>query len=365
MKITNQNGLTLIEIMVALVIGLILTAGAIQLFIGNQQTYRSETALAGLQQNGRFVMETLAKDIRMIGYSGCTSRENITMNYIANATPPQDLTGNNAELAGSDAQGSGAWLPLRPAGMTTMATDMAALTQNTTDTLTIQRAHQCGAALTSTVLDTDNTVPIFAPNQCNFQANNPIMITDCTRTDIFQIDTNVTDIGPVENMTFSAAANTATKLSNTYETTSFVYRLLSNTYFIAPSQIDPTVAAANAEPAIWMARWNPDNTIGMQDPTDFQYVEIVDGIEDMQITYGTDTGGDEYAETYVTANNVLDWTTVRSIRISLLLRSADNITIQPQTIFFNGQNRNALPGPQDNRLRVVYSSTVSIRNQLK
>jgi type IV pilus assembly protein PilW len=67
----RQTGLTLIEIMIALLIGAFLLGGVLQIFLGSKQTYRMQDNLAKLQENGRFAMEFLAKDIRMAGYWGC------------------------------------------------------------------------------------------------------------------------------------------------------------------------------------------------------------------------------------------------------------------------------------------------------
>lgn len=64
-----QRGLTLIEILVALVISLFLTAGVIQLFIGTKQTYRFHDALSRIQENARFALDSMTMDIRMAGYS--------------------------------------------------------------------------------------------------------------------------------------------------------------------------------------------------------------------------------------------------------------------------------------------------------
>jgi type IV pilus assembly protein PilW len=63
-----QHGLTLVEILVALVLSLLLIAGVIQLFIGSKQTYRFYDALSRLQENGRLALDAMAMDIRMAGY---------------------------------------------------------------------------------------------------------------------------------------------------------------------------------------------------------------------------------------------------------------------------------------------------------
>lgn len=64
----HQHGLTLIEIMVALVLSLFLIAGVIQLFLGSKQTYRFHDAASRLQENGRLALDTMGRDIRMAGY---------------------------------------------------------------------------------------------------------------------------------------------------------------------------------------------------------------------------------------------------------------------------------------------------------
>ena len=79
-----QTGLSLIEIMIALLIGAFLIGGVLQIFIGSKQTYRMQEALSRLQENGRFAMDFLAKDIRMAGYREC-------LTYIV----PTPITGTN------------------------------------------------------------------------------------------------------------------------------------------------------------------------------------------------------------------------------------------------------------------------------
>ncbi|MCB1919533.1 MAG: PilW family protein [Candidatus Competibacteraceae bacterium] len=64
----KQRGFTMVEILVALVISLFLVAGVIQLFIGSKQTYRGYDALSRIQENGRFALEAMARDIRMARY---------------------------------------------------------------------------------------------------------------------------------------------------------------------------------------------------------------------------------------------------------------------------------------------------------
>jgi type IV pilus assembly protein PilW len=81
---TNQTGMTLIEIMIALLIGAFLLGGVLQIFTGSQQTYQMQQNLSRLQENGRFAIDFLAHDSRMAGYREC-------LTY----TVPTPITGTN------------------------------------------------------------------------------------------------------------------------------------------------------------------------------------------------------------------------------------------------------------------------------
>ncbi|MEH6498002.1 MAG: PilW family protein [Pseudoalteromonas distincta] len=63
----KQSGLTLIELMVAMLIGLILSLAAIQLLATNQRTFAVQQALSGLHEDGQMVVRYMAADIRNAG----------------------------------------------------------------------------------------------------------------------------------------------------------------------------------------------------------------------------------------------------------------------------------------------------------
>ena len=74
--VKTQRGLTLVEILVALMISAFLIAGVIQLFIGSKQTYRGHDALSRIQENGRFAMDRMSFDVRMADYPNDTPDPN-------------------------------------------------------------------------------------------------------------------------------------------------------------------------------------------------------------------------------------------------------------------------------------------------
>ena len=78
-RIDRQRGLTLVEIMVALVISLFLLAGLLQMFIGTRQSARVQENLSRVQENGRFAIDFVGRNIRLAGYrSRSTIKDGIT-----------------------------------------------------------------------------------------------------------------------------------------------------------------------------------------------------------------------------------------------------------------------------------------------
>lgn len=69
----RQAGLSLIELMVSMVIGLLLMLGVIQIFIASQAASRLSEGVARAQENGRFALDFLERDIRMAGHTGCVN----------------------------------------------------------------------------------------------------------------------------------------------------------------------------------------------------------------------------------------------------------------------------------------------------
>jgi type IV pilus assembly protein PilW len=71
---SRQAGFTLIELMVALVLGLFLIGGVISLFVSNQSNYRVSENLSRLQESSRFSVELLSREIREAGTTPCGVR---------------------------------------------------------------------------------------------------------------------------------------------------------------------------------------------------------------------------------------------------------------------------------------------------
>jgi type IV pilus assembly protein PilW len=67
-------GFSLVEIMVALLVSAVLMAGLTQVYQGTRETFSVQEAQSRIQENGRFALELIGRNVRMIGYQGCAGR---------------------------------------------------------------------------------------------------------------------------------------------------------------------------------------------------------------------------------------------------------------------------------------------------
>lgn len=64
----SQAGFSLIELMVALVLGLVLMGAVVNSFLSSSQTYRVQEALSRSQESARFALEIIGQELRMAGF---------------------------------------------------------------------------------------------------------------------------------------------------------------------------------------------------------------------------------------------------------------------------------------------------------
>src|SRR5690606_21928152 len=72
-KRRGAAGLSLIELMIALAIGSLLILALVEVFAASRAAYMLATGLARTQENGRFAIDILQRDLRMAGHAGCVN----------------------------------------------------------------------------------------------------------------------------------------------------------------------------------------------------------------------------------------------------------------------------------------------------
>lgn len=71
MKSRICRGFSLVELMIAMVLGLVIIGGAVSMFLANKQTYRTTENLGRVEENVRMAFELMARDVREAGATGC------------------------------------------------------------------------------------------------------------------------------------------------------------------------------------------------------------------------------------------------------------------------------------------------------
>ena len=75
----GHRGFTIIEMMIALLLSLLLLAGVGQVYVSSKQSYRVAENVARLQENSRFAMNIVTREIRMAGFSPCPPTEEVAV----------------------------------------------------------------------------------------------------------------------------------------------------------------------------------------------------------------------------------------------------------------------------------------------
>lgn len=327
----TQSGISLVEVLVSLVISLFLLGGIIQVFLANKATRQFSNALSQVQENGRFAMDAISRDLRSVGDWGCINFNPSNATTINNTT----ITNIDNNLIGEEGYTASVhdFISNSPILGTNNVSGF-----NTSDTITLSGSKpgqvNVIAPFSATTLDyiTTNSVSLFVDGDI-------ALITRCGSNDLLM--PQEADIFRVTSVNTPAnRLNHAVTLSQQYENDATIMKLQTVTYSIRKG--------ASGEPALFRSLFNDDQ-------------EFIEGIEDMQILYGIDTTNDAFANQYVAANHVTDFRTVVSVRVMLLVRSFENFVIdQAQTYTFNG---NAVMA-SDRRIRRVFTNTIALRNRV-
>lgn len=362
-RIRAQSGFSLVELMIAVTLGLLLMAGVGHIFLGSKQTYRMQEGMSRVQENGRFALGFLSRDIRMAGYVGC-SRNVGTINNTLNGPP---LSFNPAVgIQGWEYTGTGpgnsyavnaSVVPVSTAGGTWLTAgggtleDFKALPGS--DIVRIWTSGPDEPATITQINPGANTVVRSTPSAI-FNDGDILLISDCASADIIQA-CNVQTIGGGAEIQFtlSAGCNPGNIPALTLGTKpgGEVVRLVSYLYYIGKRDD----AAANP-PALMRRSLNYNGAVAGAPE------ELIEGVESMQVLYGEDTNGDGSADRQVAATAVADWAQVVGVRLALLMRGEEESDSATNTATYDLAGAQIDP-VNDRRHRRVFATTIQLRNR--
>lgn len=319
----SERGFTLVELMIALVLGLVVIGGVISVLLSNQQTYRSNQALSQVQDGSRTAFEFLARDIRQAGLTGCGS--SVPVNSVLNSTAWW-ATWNNNTLVGYDSS----------------QTDPAV---------------SIGTSANQRVAGTDSIHAIGADNDSNSLNTNPgatpagTAFSDATTTAVFNEPTAFVASGdiaivcdPNQATIFQyltgSPGNTSNALGHAFANNALMAKLNASDWYIGNNSLGTCSAATPLACSLFRS------TISVSGGTaSAQQQEIVRGVTNMQLEY---LGGSATPTTFDSADKVTDWSKVIAVRVTL--------TVAVPTNPNNASNPDIV--------QRVFTNTITLRNRV-
>ena len=285
----RQSGISLIELLISIAIGLFLLVGVISVFGNSHRVYHQLNLASQQIENGRFAVQMLTDDIGLAGFYGRYYNLLSTPGTAPDPCETTDMaklrTASALVLQGFDAtRGSLTCVPT--------ANYLAG-----TDVLVVRRAD---SSVTAPALLTAEQVYIQANADPN-DSGNPLIA-----------------LGTASNFT----------LTNIDSTVAPIRKYHVHIYFISPCSIPngggTTCTGASDDGGVPIPTLKRlELTIDPADGTRKMVVTpLVEGIENLQIDYGLDSDNDGSPNgAYVTAPALTDWQNVVAVRINVLARN--------------------------------------------
>ena len=383
-----QRGLTLVELMVAMTIGLFLLSAIGLVYMTSKTGFSYSNNTVRMSEDASFAIDIMSRDIRMAAYGGCAgislarddgvddtlytiddvmddptleaslstpklfSVTSLTDAFVApNPFDSRPITSENAikGFLGTDTESSTARTTLGIASSTSYTVSTTApilyVAGGSEKALQVSAAVAAG---TSSI-----TFPGDPLKWSNDTTNTFRLIADCKGSEIFRST----------SMTAAGVMTTDKVLINSYSADALVTPLISSAYFLATRK---NGSASAKTPSLYRRYFN-----GVTENKE----ELVPNVEAIALQYGENTAvqtaGPQIgqptfqADVYRAANAVTDWSRVVSIRMGFIMVSEDaNLTLgaEPTITWIGGTYTPA--STTDRRLRRAYSTTVSIRNRM-
>jgi len=295
----RRRGFTLVELMVALLLGSVVIAGVISVFLANQQVYRTHRGLSDVQAGARIAFEMMARDIRAAGLTGC-----------GNSTRIANVITDNANLWYAN------WAtPVM--GYTAAQKDPASGTGGTERAASTESLSLLGVDGTGYSVKT-NSEPAgtFTLNESSttLKSGDIVMVCDPDHAAVVQMT-------KVSGTTLThAASGTPGNCSNdlTYPTvcsSGSSYTFGANTMVARLAAADWYVASNGSGTSLYRLSL----TTGKDGSSALRADEIVRNVTGLSFQYHLAGTG-----AYTTADNVANWAGVDAVQINLTMISTDN-----------------------------------------
>jgi type IV pilus assembly protein PilW len=335
----RTGGLSLIELLVAMALGLLIIAGIGQIYLAAKRSYDIQTSIAQIQEVGRFVTEVMTQDIRRAGFWGMMSIDANSLPALTNNEFPGNVDTTDVHKCNSGNDTWGRTIGEKLFGLNDTATGYNCLGSNYKlgDIITVRYADP----LPVTTYDPNALYIRTAPLQASLVLGDP---ASC---------------GPGSGCTYISNVD-----NYMYHPGFYDYRVVAHAYYVTDSTTATQCGDPSAPALPALARETLSS--GAASPGFPVKTELVTGVEQLQIRYGVDTDlpPNGSVNQYMNADQVTSkdyWANVRSVRFWLLVRSDCPEGGYTDT---NTYHMGDFPPytPNDNFRRALYTATVALRN---
>ena len=325
----NQRGLSMVELMIAMAIGLVITASVLTAYVSASRNFAMDERYARMQENARYALRVLGEDLLMADFWGQTiSTDNISTSLAVTAGDcGQAMTlysADNAFLYNNYHDGA-ATAHFAPCAA------ISANRQGSSDVLVIKRVEgtpTAGAFIDVADVDGDgDTTETITTGGGSLQLNTVYLRTNGTTGSLID--------------DASSANPPTTGWSD--------WRYIPRAYFVR----DFLKTAADGVPALCRLDIDGKNLSELSC--------LAEGVEDLHVEFGLDTDTDGDANRYTATPTAAEMETVISARVYLLMRSATTVPFYTNSKAFQ-LGGESVAAANDGYLRNVFTTTVALRN---
>ena len=321
-----QTGFTLVELMVALLIGLLVSGAAVLIVINAMGQMRNTQSFAELIDNGRVVLAMMGNDLTHSGFMGDMSGQALVLG--------SNITLENISV-GNDCSGDGLNNSTVP--------NAVAATFRTIWGETVSSASTMGciddAVVGTDLIQVKRFIGRNVTDNTALYANRVFAVSNATGMVLFNSNDGLNAAEPPGAFYFE------------YQHRVYYIRNVSRYNQAFPVLMRMTLRASGSAESM------------VQE-------EIAEGVQDIRILYGIDDDGNAAADRYVTAAQVSDdeWdnidpTRIVSVQLALLMRAIDpDQKFQATNAITYNYAGESYSAPDDGIRRKVLSTTFSLRN---
>ncbi|MFK7993632.1 MAG: PilW family protein [Granulosicoccus sp.] len=226
----HTSGFSLIELMIAMVLGIVIVGGCISIFTGVVRSSSLNQTVSNLQSNARFALDTIGRDVRAAGFIGCSAERNVALNVTVNNPPTTDLS--RSAVTGYVVTDT-TWSPQHPQSYT--AAQGVGQPVPGTHALSVHYAEFPGFALESSMSSNNSSVELARRADRQLSAGQLMVVSDCSSADLFTIS-SVTKTNAKVTVSTGASLVKPYEISSDFPDNTRAMPFVSTIYYVGDTQ---------------------------------------------------------------------------------------------------------------------------------